>query len=156
MPTVADEYYIEEFWKLSGRGELDKCWEWTGHIRTDGYGSYTPLMIDGKKITKAPNISWIIFYRSITPGYSVLHRCDNRLCVNPNHLFLGTPQDNMDDMVEKDRQCKGERHPKSKLNPDQVREIRTDPRKQVDIALEYGISQNRVSMIKRRKCWGHI
>ena len=42
MPTVADEYYLEEFWKLSGRGPLNECWEWGGKIRSDGYGTYTP------------------------------------------------------------------------------------------------------------------
>lgn len=90
------------------------CWEWTGYRNKKNYGSTTIYRI--KKTLKAHRLSWILAKGEIHDGLSVLHKCDNPSCVNPDHLFLGTHIDNMDDMCSKGRTF-------SKLSASQVRRI---------------------------------
>lgn len=101
---------------------LGKCWEWTGHINKNGYGyGYWE-----EEKRSAHRISWMINYGKVFDGLWVLHKCDNRSCVRPEHLFLGTNQDNVDDMVKKGRAktYRGENHIQHKLTQAQVNEIR--------------------------------
>lgn len=78
---------------------MSGCWLWTGSFRRDGYGS---LSIDG--VTHAAHrVSWWLSKGEIHDGLCVLHRCDNRACVNPDHLWLGTKRDNTNDMLRKGR-----------------------------------------------------
>ena len=80
--------------------KTDYCWIWNGAIRgNSGYGSFN---VNGK-IESSHRISYKLFKGVIPMGICVLHRCDNRLCVNPDHLFLGTQGDNMKDMFNKGR-----------------------------------------------------
>ena len=83
----------------------------------------------------------------------VLHTCDNPKCVRPDHLFLGNALHNTHDMIKKDRMLHGELAPWAKLTAEQVRSIRKDSRKQDDIAAEYGVIQQTISLIKRGKNW---
>jgi len=87
---------------------------------------------------------------------SVCHTCDNPLCVNPAHLFLGTHQDNMKDMYDKDKQPKGEEHGSAKLTEAEALEIYHAEGYQKDIADEYGVTQRLVSYIKNKQRWSHI
>lgn len=149
----------ERFWsKVKAVGG---CWEWTASVRTTGYGSFR---FDGE-MRSAHRVAWEIVNGPIPDGdgyhgVCVLHRCDNRLCVAPHHLYLGDHAENMNDMVAKGRHVppgrKGEDHPTAKLTEKDVRAIRADPRFQKDIGDEYGVSQATVSYIKSRKKWGHI
>jgi len=87
------------FWsKVDIRSETE-CWEWEGGYFYDGYGAFWL----NTKMIRVPRLSWTYTNGDITDGLWVLHKCDNPPCCNPNHLFLGTYQDNVDDMITKER-----------------------------------------------------
>lgn len=105
---------------------LDRCWPWTGGIHTNtSYGYFG----DGQKRRFAHRIAFFLEHGPILPGLHICHSCDNPPCCNPAHLFLGTHQDNMRDMLDKGRNpyfCnRGASHPNSRFTNEQVREIRT-------------------------------
>ena len=85
-------------------GPLDTpCWIFTGAKHEQGYGQIHDN--DYCTTIKAHRASWQVYFGSIPNDLQVLHHCDNRACINPEHLWLGTHQDNMDDMVQKNRQA---------------------------------------------------
>lgn len=79
------------------------CYLWTARCSSYGYGTFRDGRIATRKMWQAHRVAWILYRGEIPTGLSVLHKCDTRQCVNPAHLFLGTRQDNMDDMVKKQR-----------------------------------------------------
>jgi hypothetical protein len=110
---------VDRFWSKVDVRAPDECWPWQAALTHDGYGRFSI----GHKQVLAHRMSWTLVNGD--PGeLFVLHTCDNRSCVNPNHLFLGTHLDNMDDRNAKGRQIQGERHHKSKLTENDVRAIR--------------------------------
>ena len=121
------------------------CWLWVGTLDSKGYGV---IKLSSRQY-KAHRLSYEIFV--FPPEDSLIcHKCDTPSCVNPSHLFAGTPADNMMDKKNKGRSSRfpGETNPMSKLSEIQVRKIRQDGRNQYVIAAEYGISQGYVSRIK--------
>ena len=128
------------------------CWLWTEGLDNKGYGRITH---EGK-MPLAHRISWKL-YRGGTYKF-VLHHCDTPCCVNPDHLYAGTQQDNMRDRSVRKRGAdrRGEKSHTAKITAQQALDIRADTRPQSKIAKAFGISQAAVSLIKTRKNWGHI
>lgn len=143
----------ERFWSFVEVGALDECWNWTAS-KQGGYGQIGDDM--GLRPVRAHRLSYEIHHGPIPAGMMVCHHCDNRACVNPAHLFIGTQLDNMRDMQRKGRGPRGERHGRHRLTESQVVQIRGDARPQREIADDYGITQTAVSAIKRRKSWAWL
>jgi hypothetical protein len=131
------------------------CWEWTGSITPKGYGMFR---YNGKTQT-AHRVSWQINRGEIPYGADVLHICDNRKCINPDHLWLGTDQDNMDDMYNKGRDwhLSREKHPMAKLTVEEVDAIRSiysnGDATQRQLAKEFGVHQGTIFYIVNNKHW---
>jgi hypothetical protein len=137
------------------------CWLWLGDLNKGGYGIFhLGKERVGNRYRKvrigAHRLSWELYHGSIPHGLWVLHKCDVTGCVNPDHLFVGTPKDNTDDMVSKGRHCHGERHWQSLLAEDDVLAIRVSNRTHAELATEYGVSFQTISDIRNRKIWRHI
>ena len=134
----------ENFWSKVDRGKPDECWEWQACLNNpDGYGQYRAHDYTTKL---AHRIAWRL--EEGDPNDSlVLHKCDNKQCVNPSHLYLGDRSDNRMDEVRR-----GDR---GKLEPEQVREIRqqyeTGGMTQQKLATKYGVAQSNISRIINNK-----
>lgn len=138
---------------------LDGCWEWTGGKNSDGYGHFHIK----RKSYRAHRISFELFVGPIPEGMYVCHSCDNRACVNPSHLFLGTQKDNVQDMYNKSRQsnkrAKGENNGQHKLteqNIYQIREMIEQGYSQREIAKRFDVSHQQISDIKSGKIWSWL
>ncbi len=124
----------------------------------DGYGRFK---FEGKMRFLAHRASWIIHFGPIPEGLCVCHTCDNRKCVNPKHLFLGSNYDNIIDRALKNRSNRpfGNKFTTRKITEDNVRAIRQMLKEgiyQRIIAEKYGISQKTVSKIKLELRWKHV
>lgn len=120
----------------------DGCHDWPGAVHKTGYGA---TYSRGKPI-RAHRLSWEIHKGPIPDGLCVLHKCDNRRCINPEHLFLGTYQDNVNDMFAKgrDNKAKGAANWNTKLTDDDVRRIREAKlfgAKEAELSKVYGVSR---------------
>ena len=134
-------------------GETQECWGWKGARYQNGYGQVS-LRRGKRKTFSAHRISWIMSNKiSIPDGLMICHTCDNRSCVNPNHLYAGTGKDNNTDTVKRNRGNRkiGDQCSWSKLTEDQVAEILKSNSRQVDLAIEYGVTQPTISQIKTGK-----
>jgi len=137
--------------------KTEGCWLWRGSVlQRSGYGR---IMVGGKTII-ASRYSYMLHHGTISDDVFVLHTCDNRICVRPDHLFLGTQADNMADCKRKGRNVFGIRQHSAKLTEAKVIEIRqryaTGSISQEKLAREYGVSQPLVGCIVRREMWKHV
>lgn len=151
------------------------CIEWIASVNNKGYGKFN-VTRDGKYIgliasRAAYEIANGLAPRSLGRWLFVCHTCDNPRCVNPEHLFLGTPSDNTMDASRKGRlySDRGVRNPKkglagernvmAKLTEDDVREIRhlvASGMMQKDVAPMFGVGRMTISRVVRRELWGHV
>ena len=148
---------IDRFWsKVDVDLNNNSCWEWTAAKIGDGYGK---MLIDGK-FYLAHRLSYMLTRGDIPEGMFVCHRCDNPPCVNPNHLFTGTNEDNVRDRDEKGRTASGTRNGNSKLTKDEVLAIRELGRQgdhsNAEIGQQYGVDGSYVSALIHRRYWKHI
>src|SRR4051812_4793380 len=139
---MARKTLAERFWRAVDRSG-NACWEWTKALHNPQ--RYGKIDVDGKW-RYAHRVSWQLTHGKIPDGLWVLHRCDNPPCVNPSHLFLGTPRDNTRDCMAKGRKSvrRGVAASSAKLTDADVAEIRKALARhetQVSIAMRYGITQ---------------
>lgn len=130
------------------------CWIWKFGKTTGGYGQF----YDGENRHRSHRFSWQFYYGEIPPGLCVCHKCDNRACVNPDHLFLATNEENSKDRSRKGRSARtrGERNGASKLTEADVLKIRASTLSHSKIAKIFGINATNVFYIKKRKTWSHV
>lgn len=140
----------ERFWARVKKQE-DGCWIWLGSKSDKGYGGFP---YEDSHNARAHVVAYKLNKGPIGQGLQVLHTCDNPSCVNPDHLYTGTHQGNMDDMVRRHRSCTGEKNGGGgKLTLEEVTSIKHDVRSGPEIAREYNISRTLVSLIKCGKNW---
>jgi len=143
-----DERATERFWSKVDRRDEKDCWEWASTIDAGGYGRFHHQ----RHGLKAHRVAYTLVNGRIPGGLIVCHACDNRRCVNPDHLFLGTPRENSVDASRKNRRT-------TKLTPDDIRTIRERKRNgetHRSIAAAFGIGHGVVGQIVRREIWSHV
>lgn len=149
--TTADQ----RFWsRVALTADDSHCWEWQGGLEPDGYAR---VMVNRVKYP-AHRYAWLLV-KGTEPSQLLLHSCDNRRCVNPNHLREGTTKDNAQDRKERNPWGKGDLHPGAKLTTADVLRIRdlceTTMRLR-DIANQFGVQQCTIQDIKYRRSWAHL
>ena len=165
-PKKAFRQTPESFWAdVDKQSSLDGCWLWTGCIGAYGYGALTYQ----NKSWRAHRLSYILTYGDLPVtndyhGTCVLHKCDNRQCVNPEHLFSGTQTDNLRDMRSKNRQAspfimKGSEQKASKLKEKDIpviMEMRSRKISLSKIGAKFNVSKVCISYVVNGKSWAHV
>ncbi len=135
--------------------KTETCWIWQGSLKQNGYGQIS----ENRKKLYPHRVSYIFHKGLIPENMNVCHSCDNRRCVNPQHLFLGTQADNMNDMNNKGRHARGTKTNMSKLTDIQVIEIRSKYSSGIKNAVlckEYGVSHSTIHRVVHNKLWIHV
>ena len=160
IPFPIPKEVEERFWPKVNIKGAKECWPWVGQLTRGGYGRIKV----GNRLVYATRVSLAISGVRVPTDKQACHHCDNPVCVNPEHLFLGTPDDNVQDCVRKGRQARlmgrhrGEGNPSAQLNEDQVKEIlkmkgSVTPKR---IAQKYGISRWAIYQILSGRKWSHL
>jgi hypothetical protein len=166
MGAYVGDLAVQRFWaKVSLPEDLDACWEWIGAEFGKGYGGFW-LENDWWRAHRA---AWYMFNGPIPDGMMVCHKCDNRKCVNPKHLFLGSASDNAQDCTTKGRNpsqaqpeklARGERCGAAKLTEGDVVDIRqryaVGNVSQRQLAADYGVDQGTIKHAIRGTTWAHV
>lgn len=166
-PRFSLKFINQRFWDTIDRRGPDKCWPWMGRLNPGGYGIFSKW----RKGKFAHRYVYELTFGRVSQGMCVCHRCDNRRCCNPKHLFEGTRTENQLDCVRKDRHAKGERQGTSKLTRDAIISIRSKYAKVarpsgrtkrgsgkgiVALAKEFGVSKSLIHYIVTKAAWKHV
>ena len=125
------------------------CWQWRSHTDKDGYG----ILPGANKNTRSHRLSYEIHIGEIPEGLIVCHHCDNPGCVNPDHLFVGTPKDNAHDALQKGRHYIGEKNGRSKLTAKNVKEILNSNMNGQQLAEKFGVTRSTINNVRRGVTW---
>jgi HNH endonuclease len=143
-----DLHKFEAMYSIAENG----CWEWKGALWKTGYGRFHFM----NKSQKAHRVSWMLYIGDLPNDTCVLHSCDNRHCVNPEHLFIGDRADNNADKVRKGRQTRGSLVHTAKLTDGDVIDIRNRYSKADQFMTFYGLTRSTANKILRREVWKHV
>jgi len=141
--TIEDRFF-SRFVKLE-----NGCWQWKAHTDKDGYG----ILPGDKKNTRSHRLSYELHIGEIPKDMIVCHKCDNPGCVNPEHLFVGTPKDNAQDALNKKRHYLGEKNGRSKLTFENVQEILISKMNGEQLAKRFGVSRATINNVRRGTTW---
>lgn len=138
-----------------------QCQEWTGFKDSDGYGKISVTLNAKERPLSVHRVSWMIHIGNIPEGMCICHHCDNPACFRPEHLFLGTQQDNMDDKMNKKRHRtpKGESTWNVKITEFQAKEIFSLKNSGItshDLAKKYNTAASNIRQIWQKRSWKHI
>lgn len=152
----------ERFWPKVQIGSADQCWPWLAPTNGAGYGT---VFRGGKRqsnMALAHRVAFELASGQSAEGQCVCHRCDNPICCNPGHLFLGSHAENSRDMVRKGRarpgHIYGAKQHSAKLTDDLVRQLRANPPAgtMAEIGARYGLSARGINMVLRGETWRHV
>ena len=148
--------FAEKFQKFYQAKNVEQCWEYSGSLYRNGYGRFSV----GLKGVLAHRVAFYIANGFIT-SQLVLHKCDNRACVNPAHLYLGSQKDNMQDAVSRNRirPCRGEQSYRSKLTEEDVKHIfklRAEGKSITEITTIFNVRRNHIGRVLSGKRWGWL
>jgi len=135
--------------------KTESCWLWTGLISQDGYGKVGY----NYKTYRAHRLIFELLTKQNINNKYLCHSCDNPLCVNPKHLFIGTQKDNIKDASNKNRRAIGEKHPQHKLTEKEVLEIRNlkkNGKTIKELSYLFKVNQSSISAITTYRYWKHI
>lgn len=156
MKKFSEEEKMKFYSKIIKEEGGDKCWGWSGAATIGGYGVFKNKF----ERYRASRVSYYLSTGVDPELFDVCHSCDNPICVNPNHLFLGTRADNMRDASQKNRLCVGNRNIKSKLAATDIPKIieayLTGNTSQAALGKKYFVSQATIGRTVRRELWRHI
>ena len=134
------------------------CWIWNGYVAKDGYG--VMKLYEPRRPYQAHRFIWEFIHGKLPHRFKcVCHKCDNRRCVNPLHLFIGTPGENTRDAASKGRMPKGSRNGNSRLKESDIpviRELLKEGKSQQFIADKFHVHQTIISDIALSKTWKHV
>lgn len=155
--TPPDQKLISRFEKGFERSGSDDCWPWKRGITSDGYGGFSV----NKKNVLAHRVAYWIATGTMPPSeICVCHHCDNRACVNPDHLFLGTVTENNKDRHQKGRSAggslPGETNPMAVLSSATIMAVYNASGTQASIAKKYGVAYQLVSAVKNGTVWASV
>lgn len=145
---------LERIYKHAFPEPMSGCWFWMAKCNVHGYGT---IGVYGKTWL-AHRASYVLHGGKLLPGQCVLHRCDMPSCVNPDHLFVGMPADNVRDMEQKKRAYhpRGQDYGRTHLSEDDVRAIRADARSATVLGRLHNMNPVSIRYIKQRKSWKHV